>query len=49
MASLDHAPETTDDAEYGVHLANYHAFLKVLWYAVGAIAVALMGLAAWGG
>lgn len=49
MANLDHAPEITDEREYGVHFANYRAFLHVLWSAVGAIAIVLIFLAAWAG
>ena len=49
MAMVAHAPEATDDAEYDVHLSNYHWFVKTIWWNVAAIALVLIVLAAWAG
>ena len=45
MAMIDHAPESTNDREYGVHLDNYHGFLHGLWSVVALIAFTLIMLA----
>ncbi|MCB1535945.1 MAG: hypothetical protein KDJ44_14795 [Rhodoblastus sp.] len=45
MAMIDHAPESTNEYEYAVHLENYHGFLHVLWSVVALIALTLIMLA----
>lgn len=45
MAMIDHAPESTNDYEYAVHLENYRGFLHVLWSVVAVIAFTLIMLA----
>ncbi|MDE2362610.1 MAG: aa3-type cytochrome c oxidase subunit IV [Hyphomicrobiales bacterium] len=49
MAMVDHAPEVTSDSELQSHLATYHVFVRMIWWNVAAIAVALILLAAWAG
>ena len=49
MAMIDHAPETTENAEYEAHLGMYKTFVRLLWLNVAAIAVVLIFLAAWAG
>ena len=45
MAMIDHAPETTDEREYSVHVENYHGFLRVLWSVVAGVLLTLIFLA----
>ena len=49
MAMIDHAPESTDEREYSVHVENYTGFLRVLWSVVAGVAVTLILLAAFFG
>ena len=48
MAMIDHT-EATDQADFESHLENYRFFVRLLWSNVAAIAVLLIGLAAWAG
>lgn len=45
MAMIDHAPETTDEREYAVHLSNYHGFQRVLWSVAAGVLLTLILLA----
>lgn len=45
MANVHMSPEWTDRDEYETHLRNYRRFIRLLWWSVAGVAVALALLA----